>query len=191
MIDKNKLIKVTNRTIGTVGYSVEDLGIHRTFQEKETKEITFEELEKLSYVPGGERILRNCLVINDEEAIAELLPDITKEDYPEYFYTEKEIDYLLKVGSLEQLLDCLDYAPNGVIEILKNRAVDLPLNDVAKRDIILEKIGFNVTNAISLKQAIGADAAAETPNKRRAAAVDLSGEPDKAPARRVKIIEKK
>lgn len=191
MIDKNKLIKVTNRTVGTVGYSVEDLGIHRTFQEKETKEITFEELEKLSYVPGGERILRNCLVINDEEAIAELLPDITKEDYPEYFYTEKEIDYLLKVGSLEQLLDCLDYAPNGVIEILKNRAVDLPLNDVAKRDIILEKIGFNVTNAISLRQAVGADAAAETPNKRRAAAVSLSDEPDKAPARRVKIIEKK
>ena len=36
-----------------VGYYVPDLGIRRQFMPKETKEITFEELQKLSYLEGG------------------------------------------------------------------------------------------------------------------------------------------
>ena len=39
----------------------------------ETKEIPMEELRKLSYQPGGLYILENCLVIDNDEAIEELL----------------------------------------------------------------------------------------------------------------------
>ena len=64
MIDKNKLIEVKNRDNGRVGYTIPDLGnLHRTFQPQETKEIPFEELKKLSYLPGGNTILQNYLVI--------------------------------------------------------------------------------------------------------------------------------
>ena len=68
-INKNKIIKVTNRDNGKVGYVIEDLGnLHRSFNAGETKEITFEELEKLSWVDGGMYILKNCLLIDDPEA---------------------------------------------------------------------------------------------------------------------------
>ena len=48
MIDKNKLIKVSKRSSGSVGYEIADLGVKRQFQPRETKEVTFEELENYS-----------------------------------------------------------------------------------------------------------------------------------------------
>ena len=42
---KNREIKLTNRDNGTVGYTIPDLNLHRTFSGGETKTITFEELE--------------------------------------------------------------------------------------------------------------------------------------------------
>ena len=60
-MDKNTIVKVTNRDNGKVGYYVPDLGIRRQFMPKETKEITFEELQKLSYLEGGNQLLQNYL----------------------------------------------------------------------------------------------------------------------------------
>ena len=45
MVEKNREIKLTNRDNGTVGYTIPDLNLHRTFSGGETKTITFEELE--------------------------------------------------------------------------------------------------------------------------------------------------
>jgi len=53
-------------------------------------------------------------------------------------------------GSLDEFLDCLDFAPEGVKDLIKNLAVELPLNDVAKREAIFNKLGFNVDNAIRI-----------------------------------------
>ena len=147
-MDKNTMITVVNKYGGTVGYTVEDLGIKRTFYPNEKKEISFEELEKLSYTPGGETILKDFLEIQDKEAIAALFssaPEI------EYYYTKDDIKNIMINGTLDQFLDCLDFAPAAVKETIKEMAVDLPLNDIAKRDAILDKLGFNVTKAIEIK----------------------------------------
>ena len=146
MLEDKVILEVTNRDNGTVGYTIPDLGINRTFQAEETKKITMEELRKLSYLPGGEYILRNCLVIKDNDAIEELLGEVE----PEYTYTEEDVKNLLLTGSLDALLDCLDFAPTGVIELVKSLAVSLEINDISKRNAILEKTGFNVTKAIEI-----------------------------------------
>ena len=67
MVENNMTVKVTNRDNGSVGYSVPDLGVHRTFQPRESKEISAEELRKLSYLPGGDVIIRDYLIIDDAE----------------------------------------------------------------------------------------------------------------------------
>ena len=147
MLDKNTIIKVTNRDNGSVGYKILDLGVNRQFMKNETKEIPMEELRKLSYQPGGLYILENCLVIDNDEAIEELLHGVE----PEYKYTEQDIIYILTQASLDEFLDCLDFAPNGVIDMIKTKAVDVRLNDVNKRQALLAKTGFNVTKAIEIK----------------------------------------
>ena len=54
-------------------------------------------------------------------------------------------------GSLDQFLDCLDFAPNVILDMVKELAVELPLNDIQKRDAIKEKLGFDVTKTIEIK----------------------------------------
>ncbi len=148
-MERTTRIKVLNRDNGSVIYSIPEMnGLRRVFQAGETKEVTFEELEKLSYIPGGLRLLRDSLIIKDEEAIKLLLGQVQ----PEYSYTEKDIIKLMQEGTLDEFLDCLDFAPQGVKELIKRLSVSLPLNDVAKRKAILDKIGFNVDNAIRIKQ---------------------------------------
>lgn len=149
MLEKDTLIKVINRDNGTVGYTIPDLGnLHRNFQPREEKEVTMDELRKLSYLPGGMVILKDCLIIKNKEALEELLPEVE----PEYFYSEEDIKKLLLTGSLDQLMDCLDFAPIGVIDLVKELAVRLKINDISKREAIFEKTGFNVNKAIEINK---------------------------------------
>ena len=166
MLDKNTIIKVTNRSNGSTGYTIPDLGnLHRSFQSGETKELTIEELRKLSYIPGGMFLLRNNLVLDNPEAIAELLNEVE----PEYYYTEEDIKTLLTTGTLAQFEDCLDFAPEGTINLVKKLSVELELNDVSKRKALLEKTGFNVTTAIEANQMDEKEVVTETKTRRTAA----------------------
>ena len=180
MLAKDTIIKVTNRDNGVVGYSIPEMNIRRLFQKGEIKEITMEELRKLSYRPGGQVILNECLIVHNEEALRELNPDYE----PEYFYTEKEVTELLLKGTQEQFLDCLDFAPEGVINLIKDLAVKLEINDLAKREAIQKKTGLNVTRAIEINRESKEADEAEEVKKRRAATPTLTVSEPQATGRR-------
>lgn len=148
MIDKNKTVKVINKFNGTVGYDVPELGVHRNFYPHESKEINFEELERLSFIPGGDVILKEYLEVVDEDVIMTLFNEKSE---PEYHYSENDVKQLLTTGTLDQFLDCLDFAPDVIKDMIKDLAVELPLNDMAKRQAIQDKLGFDVTKAIEIK----------------------------------------
>ena len=182
MIEKDTLIKVKNRDSGTVGYTIPELGnLHRSFSKGETKEITMDELRKLSYISGGKILLQNYLIVQNQDALKELLSDNVE---PEYYYGEEEVKKLLLTGSNDQLLDCLEFAPEGVIGLVKDLAVSLKINDISKRNIILEKTGFNVTNAIAINEETIEDEGEEAKSSRRSAPVTVE-KSDETPKRRV------
>lgn len=145
-IDNTKEVLVKNRYKGTVGYDIPEMHISRTFKDGGEQMIPWEELKALYQSRGGDYILENYLVITDDEAAKELLPDLE----PEYFYTKDQVIKLLN-GDLDAFLDMLDFAPKGVIDLIKDCAVDIEVNDTNKRDAILKKTGFDVTNAIKIK----------------------------------------
>ena len=139
------IVSVTNRNNGFTGYTIPDLNITRTFNIGETKKISLDELKQLQFVEGGDYLLKHCLIINDKNALEVLnMSDVE----PEYFYTEAEIKELLTNGSLDQLEDTLNFAPEGVIEIIKSMAIKMELPDTRKRKIISDKTGLNIDNAI-------------------------------------------
>lgn len=148
MINKDELITVVNKFNGSVGYDISDWKVHRNFYAGESKNISFEELQKLSFEPGGDVLLKDFLEIRNSQAIKELLHF---EPEPEYFYTEADVKRIMLSGSLDEFLDLLDFAPEAIIDIIKELSVNLPLNDVAKRDAIKEKFGFDVSRAIEIK----------------------------------------
>lgn len=140
-----KMIKVTNRSGNMVVYRIPEENIRREFMPGETKQLNAEELEKLSHRPGGYSIITDYLLISDPETIDDL--GVVTE--PEYYMEEPQVRELLIKGSLEEFLDCLDFAPAGVLQMVKNLAVALPLNDVAKRKAIKDKLGFDVDKAVA------------------------------------------
>ena len=147
-MEDSRQVKVLNRTSGMVSYTIPEMqNLRRLYQSKEEKIVSFEELRRLMYIPGGETILREHLIIEDKEAIEALGMQVE----PEYFYTEEDILRLFEKGSLDQFLDCLDFAPKGVLDMIKSLAVETELNDIAKRQAILDKTGFDVTKAIELE----------------------------------------
>jgi hypothetical protein len=62
--------------------------------------------------------------------------------------SEQQIVELIKSGSLDAFLDCLDFAPIGVIDLLKKYAVSVPLTDYDKRLALKQKTGFDVDAAL-------------------------------------------
>lgn len=143
-MDKNTMYQVKNRSSSVITYSIPDTGVKRTFAPGEVKKVPFEELEKLSYQPGGQVLISNYLLISDAEAVS----DLNVRTEPEYYLTEPQIVDLLKNGSLDQFLDCLDFAPTGVLELVKDLSLKLPLSDYQKRQALKEKIGFDIDAAL-------------------------------------------
>ena len=158
---------VKNRSAGIAVYKIPELGIRRTFQSGEVKKISAEELEKLTYRPGGMALLANFLQIMEPEAIAK----VGLRTEPEYHMSEQDIITLMRTGSVDEFLDCLDFAPKGVIDLIKKLSVSLPLTDFAKVNALKAKTGFDCTAAykheIEDKEEDGENTILKTSNERR------------------------
>lgn len=149
----NKIYNVKNRSSSVVVYNIPEDGIRREFAPGETKRISFQELEKLTYQPGGKVVLNSYLQVTD----AEVQEELNIEAEPEYFMDEAQVVNLLKNGSLDEFLDCLDFAPVGVLDLVKDISTKLPLTDYEKRKALKDKLGFDIDRAIANIEAEAAD----------------------------------
>ena len=177
-MNMDKMYKVKNRSASEVIYRIPEDGIRRPFAPGEVKRIPFAELQKLTYQPGGREILTDFLQIEAEEVTDQL--NIHRE--VEYDMSEEQIVELLRSGSLDALLDALDFAPVGVIDLIKHFSIALPLTDTTKCEAIKDKTGFDVMQALANAKADKEEekeVAQEKPTTRRV-------QPEKAanPARR-------
>jgi hypothetical protein len=120
---------VKNRSASVIVYKIPEANIRRRFTPGETKRIAYDELLQLSYQPGGREMMANFLQIQSEGVPKSL--GINPE--PEYYMSEQQVIDLLKNGSKEAFLDCLDFAPEGVLDLIKKFAVSLPLDNYDKR----------------------------------------------------------
>ena len=101
--------------------------------------------EKLTYQQGGREMLEQFLQIGEEIVTSNL--NVHRE--VEYDMSENQIRDLLLRGSLDAFLDALDFAPLGVIDLIKSMSVSLPLTDLNKRKALKEKTGFDVDKALT------------------------------------------
>ena len=164
----DKIYKVKNRSAGVVIYRIPEDNIRREFMPGETKAIPMAELEKLSYQPGGQMMMNNFLQIQNVEAQQELNIPVEQE----YNYSEEDIVRIMQYGSQDEFLDMLDFAPMGVMDLIRQFAVSLPLNNIEKRRALKNKTGFDVNAALThieeekQEDAENGIAAPETPQRR-------------------------
>ena len=135
---------VKNRGASHVSYRIPEDGIRRSFAPGETMDISYQELEKLTFQPGGMMLLTNYLQLIETEALNAF--GIRTE--PEYHMSEADVAKLIKTGTLDAFLDALDFAPVSVIDLIKKLSVDIPLMDMGKRKALKAKTGFDVDAAL-------------------------------------------
>lgn len=140
---------VKNRSASMVVYTIPEDGIRREFMPGEVKKISKEELDKLSFQPGGRELMAGFLQIQSEEELKDLNIDVE----PEYFMSEQEVAELIINGGYEAFLDCLDFAPTGVMDLIKKFAVGIPMTDTRKIAALKEKTGFDVAKALEMERA--------------------------------------
>ena len=108
-------VKVKNRSAGNVVYKVDDLKVRRDFLPGEIKMVDVDELNQLSYSQGGRLLISQYLQILDEPVRNEIEGEVE----PEYNFSEDDVRNLILTGSLDAFLDALDFAPAGVIDLIK------------------------------------------------------------------------
>ena len=158
MIRSEDMFNVKNRSTSVVVYRIPESNLRREWAPGEVKRIPFGELEKLTYQPGGRELIANFLQIMENEVTDDL--NVNRE--PEYNMSEEQVRDLILNGSIDAFLDALDFAPLGVIDLIKTMSVQLPITDMAKREALKAKTGFDVDKAIENDRASKEDNKKET-----------------------------
>lgn len=158
MIRSEDMFNVKNRSTSVVVYRIPESNLRREWAPGEVKRIPFGELEKLTYQPGGRELIANFLQIMENE----VTDDLNVHREPEYNMSEDQVRDLILNGSIDAFLDALDFAPLGVIDLIKTMSVQLPITDMAKREALKAKTGFDVDKAIENDRASKEDSKKET-----------------------------
>ncbi|MCF0230452.1 MAG: hypothetical protein HUJ76_12280, partial [Parasporobacterium sp.] len=58
-MEENKMYKIKNRSAGVVVYSVPELRIRREIRPGQIIDVSYDELEKLSFIPGGKSLMKD------------------------------------------------------------------------------------------------------------------------------------
>lgn len=139
-----KKCKVTNKSAGPTIYKLSS-GFRRELAALETREIDVQELVELVQVPGGRTMIENFLQVHDPQVLDYLL---NGEVQDEYWLTKEMIPTWMESCSLDEFKDALDFAPLGTLDLIKQYAVSMPLNDFNKRTAIKDQLNFDVTTAV-------------------------------------------
>lgn len=163
--DEDK-VRITNLTGYTAVYITPSTGIRRELPPHGSMTVTAGELRELSYDNGGANMLHDYIRVCNPSLAAEFG---VSQDTVEYNWTEKDIIAALTTEPIEVLLDACDFAPEGVIDNLVQKAVELEIPDVRRREALTERTGRNITHMIENKHQIEADVEEKpAPKKRRA-----------------------
>lgn len=156
-------MNVINRSDGNVGYTLPEMNTRRVFAPGTHKDLDAKELEALWQQDGGQSLIINYLLVEDREWVK------AHWDAPiEYFWQAEQIKKCLVEDSIDLFEETLDYAPQGVIDLIKSFAWRMPITDLNKIAAIKEKTGFDVLLAIEvMKASAPQQAAPQTPQRRR------------------------
>lgn len=148
-ISDDTLVQVQNLVDHTVGFKDEDTHRRVIFQAYEPKKLPAGILRRLNFSYGGTILLRHFLSVQNDELAREfgVSPDTI-----EYKWTKNDVDRVLTTGSLPELEDALDFGPEGIKDLIVDRAVELKIDNVSKRQVIKEHTGRDIDSMIKLKE---------------------------------------
>lgn len=141
------LIPVRNMVNHKVVYKVPDQNRRIVFEPFQERKIAVSELRALHYTSGGESLLHDFLCVKNAELCEEF--NIPK-DQIEYDWTLDDIKHILldSNANIDALKDALDFAPEGIREMIIDYAVSWKIPDTNRRKVITQMTGINIDRQI-------------------------------------------
>lgn len=168
-VSDDTIVKVKNMADYRVGYTMKEENIRRIFEDGEIKQITAGELRKLNYKRGGHTMLTDYLCVMNKDLANEFgIDDDSFEN--EYNWDVARVDSVLKNEPLAVLQDALDFAPQGIIDLIKDRAIELKIDSMDKRQAISDALSIDLNGMIEIQKMkeTELEGVAEKPKARRA-----------------------
>lgn len=180
LVSDDTLVTIENMVGHDVSYTISSLGIRRKIMPKVPFEVKAKELRALFGEPGGEVLIRNYIRVKNINLQREFG---ISEDQIEYNWTVEDVDDVLLNKPQEYLLDALDFAPEGIVDLIQQRAIELELPNMDKRKAIMSKTGVNITKSIENRHAYDTENASNNVAQKRSRRVKSTAED--TPKRRV------
>lgn len=187
LIDDSEIVPVKNMMRHEVGYTLTS-GIARHFAPRMTIRVKAGELRDLSYESGGLDFLRNYVCVGNSNLAEEFG---ISNDLIEYTWGEKEVVEALTTADIDVLLDALDFAPDGILEELRDKAVELEIADGNRIAAINKRMGVDINNMIKNKHAYDKAGAKteEAPKQRRSSTAKKTTNRRRAASKEVAVEE--
>lgn len=151
IINDTTLIPVRNMVNHRVVYTIPEEHKRVVFEPFQERKIRAGELRALNYTIGGSILLRNYLCVKSDDMRIEFnVPS----DQIEYDWTKQDIKHVLLDNDalIEQLEDALDFAPQGIKELIVDYAVEWKIPDSNRRKIISKMMNVNIDEMIKFAE---------------------------------------
>ena len=148
-VKDDDIVEITNLLDCTCGYVVDLTGVRRIFPPHASFKVKAGELRELSYQLGGQEVLQNYIRVGNKALAQEFGVDV--DNTPEYNWGRKEVVDCLNNANIDVLLDALDFAPEGIKQLIEDVAVEIEVADTNKRKAISEKLGCDIDAMITNK----------------------------------------
>ena len=153
IVKDTTLVPVRNMVDHKVVYVVPEVNRRVVFEPFQEKRVPAGELRALNYSVGGEVLLHNYLCVKSNDLRVEFnIPA----DQVEYDWTIDDIHKVLEDLSvpIEALEDALDFAPEGIREMIVDCAVKWKIPDSNRRKVISKMTGVNIDKKIEFLEQV-------------------------------------
>lgn len=161
IVNDTTLIPVRNMVNHKVIYVIPEEHRRVVFEAFQQRNIRAGELRALNYTTGGSILLKNYLCVKSNDLREEFnIPS----DQVEYDWTLEDIKRVLTDLSspIEELEDALDFAPDGIREMIVDYAVTWKIPDANRRRTVSRMAGVNIDKMIEMTEALEADSNEES-----------------------------
>lgn len=160
-------IRLRNLTKNPAVYITPATGVRREIPPLGYIEVTAGEIRECSYDSGCSNLLRNYVQVCNPALAREIG---VSDETIEYNWGDKEVTEAVTTADMDVLLDALDYAPAGIKQAIVDKAVELEIPDMARREAIEEAMGININRIIENKRLVGQETKPAKAQRRRTAA---------------------
>ena len=144
-------VRLRNLTKNPAVYITPATGIRREIPALGYIEVTAGEVRECSYDAGCSNLLRNYVQVCNRELARELG---VSDDMIEYNWGDKEVTAAVTTADMDVLLDALDFAPAGIKQAIVDKAVELAIPDMDRREAIEKAMNININRIIENKKVI-------------------------------------